>query len=162
MPEATTATAPERRMRWIDGFVLSLTMPASLIAALGYSIGALGAWTAIFLWGVSMVLATLCNWIYTEMAAMFPDTPGGIPMDAHEGWRSRLSIVAPRPRSGTGSPGPRRSRCWAWSSARWCRPRGCPARTGASAWAWSTSRSRCWWRSWSSSHCGRSTAPGSR
>lgn len=85
----------ERRMRWTDGFVLSLTMPAALIAALGYSIGALGAWTAIALWGVSMVLATLANWIYSEMAAMFPETPGGIPMYAHEGWRSRLSIVAP-------------------------------------------------------------------
>lgn len=82
-------------MRWTDGFVLSLTMPAALIAALGYSIGALGAWTAIALWGVSMVLATVANWIYSEMAAMFPEKPGGIPMYAHEGWRSRLSIVAP-------------------------------------------------------------------
>jgi amino acid transporter len=68
---------------------------AALIAALGYSIGALGAWTAIALWGASMVLATLANWIYSEMAAMFPETPGGIPMYAQEGWRSRLSIVAP-------------------------------------------------------------------
>jgi len=93
---ATQASAGlERRMRWTDGFVLSLTMPAALIAALGYSIGALGAWTAIALWGASMVLATLANWIYSEMAAMFPDTPGGIPLYAHEGWRSRLSIVAP-------------------------------------------------------------------
>jgi amino acid transporter len=95
MSETGPSHAPERKMRWTDGFVLSLTMPAALIAALGYSIGALGAWTAIFLWGVSMVLATVANWIYSEMAAMFPDTPGGIPMYAHEGWRSRMSLVAP-------------------------------------------------------------------
>jgi amino acid transporter len=83
------------RMRWFDGFVLSLTMPAALIAALGYSIGALGAWSAIALWGLSMVLATVANWIYSEMAAMFPEKAGGIAMYADEGWRSRLGIAGP-------------------------------------------------------------------
>jgi len=91
--EETHASAP--RMRWFDGFVLSLTMPAALIAALGYSIGALGAWSAIALWGLSMVLATVANWIYSEMAAMFPEKAGGIAMYADEGWRSRLPIAGP-------------------------------------------------------------------
>lgn len=95
MSVAEETVTPPRKMRWFDGFVLSLTMPAALIAALGYSIGALGAWTAILLWGLSMVLATIANWIYSEMAAMFPSTPGGIPMYAKEGWQSRLGFVGP-------------------------------------------------------------------
>jgi len=85
----------EKSMRWHDGFVLSLTMPAALIAAVGFSIGALGAWAAVALWGASMVLATGANWIYSEMAAMFPEKPGGIALYAHEGWRRYLAFVGP-------------------------------------------------------------------
>jgi amino acid transporter len=91
-------TAAERarpRLSWIDGVVFSLTMPAALIATLGYSIGSLGAWHASLLWGVSMVLALLANRAYTELAAMFPDKPGGIALYATEGWRSRLALVGP-------------------------------------------------------------------
>ncbi|MFD4955902.1 APC family permease [Streptomyces sp. NPDC058451] len=82
-----------KKMRWYDGFVMSLTMPAALIASLGASIGGLGAWGAIALWAVSMVLATATNWIYTEMAAMFPDSSGGIAHYATEGWRGRAPVV---------------------------------------------------------------------
>lgn len=86
---------PGGRLRWQDGFVFALTMPAALIATLGYSIGALGGWAAILLWAVSMVIATLANWIYSEMAAMFPDISGGISLYAHEAWRRRLVVVGP-------------------------------------------------------------------
>ncbi|MGW4823307.1 APC family permease [Streptomyces sp. NPDC004227] len=82
-----------KKMRWYDGFAMSLTMPAALIASLGASIGGLGAWGAIALWTVSMVLATAANWIYTELAAMFPDSSGGIAHYATEGWRSRIPAV---------------------------------------------------------------------
>lgn len=89
------STGLVKQMRWYDGLAMSMTMPAALIAALGYSIGALGAWAAITLWGVSMLLATLANWIYSEMAAMYADTPGGITMYAHEGWRRHAQWVGP-------------------------------------------------------------------
>jgi amino acid transporter len=84
-----------RRMGWFDGFVLALTIPAALIATLGFSIAALGAWAAIALWAISMLIAVAANWIYSEMAAMFPDKPGGIALYAHEGWRGRLALVGP-------------------------------------------------------------------
>lgn len=74
--------------------MLSLTMPAALIATLGYSIASLGAWLAIVLWGVSMILATLANRAYAELAGMFPEKPG-IALYAWEGWRSRFSLVGP-------------------------------------------------------------------
>jgi len=82
-------------MRWYDGFAVSLILPAALIAALGYSIGALGAWGAVLLWVLSMLMATVANRIYSEMATMFPDKSGGIALYAYEGWRSRLSLVGP-------------------------------------------------------------------
>src|SRR5262249_10217891 len=71
-PHALSGAPTGRRLRWEDGVVLSLTMPAALIAMLGYSIGSLGTWDAVALWGVSMLIATAANWIYTELAAMFP------------------------------------------------------------------------------------------
>ncbi|MFE7355296.1 APC family permease [Streptomyces sp. NPDC057543] len=84
-----------KRMRWYDGFAMSLTMPAALVASLGASIGGLGAWGAIALWAASMVLATATNWIYTELAAMFPESSGGIAHYATEGWKSRAPVVGP-------------------------------------------------------------------
>ncbi|MEV5568880.1 APC family permease [Spirillospora sp. NPDC052269] len=97
LPETTTEGPPalQKKMRWWDGFAMSLTMPAALIASLGASIGGLGAWGAMAIWALSMVLATATNWIYTELAAMFPESSGGIAHYAAEGWRRRAPVVGP-------------------------------------------------------------------
>ncbi|MGW1992713.1 APC family permease [Embleya sp. NPDC001921] len=92
---AANPPALAKKMRWYDGFAMSLTMPAALIASLGASIGGLGAWGAIALWAGSMVLATIANWIYTELAAMFPESSGGIAHYATEGWKKRAPFVGP-------------------------------------------------------------------
>ncbi|WP_034487781.1 APC family permease, partial [Actinomadura oligospora] len=96
-PENAAADPPalQKKMRWWDGFAMSLTMPAALIASLGASIGGLGAWGAMAIWALSMVLATATNWIYTELAAMFPESSGGIAHYATEGWRRRAPVVGP-------------------------------------------------------------------
>jgi amino acid transporter len=70
-------------------------MPAALIATLGYSVGALGAWSAVVLWGISMLVATAANWLYAELAGMFPGTSGGISLYAAEGWRTRAPVLGP-------------------------------------------------------------------
>lgn len=82
-------------LRWQDGFIFSLTMPAALIATLGYSIGALGAWSAALLWGASMLIALATNWVYSELAGMFPTKSGGIALYANEGWRRRFTLAGP-------------------------------------------------------------------
>lgn len=84
-----------KALRWYDGFVVALANPGFLIGSLGYSIGALGGWGAMTLWGISMVIGTFSNWIYSESAAMFPDKPGGIALYAHEGWRKYFTLVGP-------------------------------------------------------------------
>ncbi len=84
-----------RTLRWYDGFVIALANPGFLIGFLGYSIGALGGWAAVTLWAVSMLIGALSNWVYSEMAAMFPEKSGGIALYAHEGWRRYFSLVGP-------------------------------------------------------------------
>jgi len=80
-------------IRWYDGFVVALANPGFLIGSLGYSIGALGGWGAVLLWSISMLMGVAKNWIYAEMASMFPDKPGGIALYAHEGWRRYFSLA---------------------------------------------------------------------
>jgi amino acid transporter len=84
-----------KAMRWYDGFVVALANPGFLIGSLGFSIGVLGGWGAMFLWGVSMFIGTLSNWVYSESAAMFPDKPGGISLYANEGWRRYFTFIGP-------------------------------------------------------------------
>ena len=84
-----------KSLRWWDGFVIALCNPGFLIASLGFSMGALGTWGAVLLWGISAGVGMLQTWIYAETASMFPDKPGGISLYAHEGWRGRFSLAGP-------------------------------------------------------------------
>ena len=76
LPEQTEQLP--KKMRWFDGFAMSMTMPAALIATLGASVADLGGWGAAVLWAISMLIAMGVNWIYTELATMFPESSGGI------------------------------------------------------------------------------------
>jgi amino acid transporter len=84
-----------RKMRWFDGFAMAMTMPAALIATLGASIAGLGGWGAAVLWAISMIIALGVNWIYIELAAMFPHASGGISGYAAEAWKKRVPWFAP-------------------------------------------------------------------
>ena len=50
-----------KAMTWWDGFVVALANPGFLIAALGFSIGALGTTGAFVLWTISVVLGAFQN-----------------------------------------------------------------------------------------------------
>lgn len=93
-PAEATEQLP-KKMRWWDGFAMSMTMPAALIATLGASIADLGGWGAAVLWAISMLIAMGVNWIYTELATMFPESSGGITHYAAEAWKKRAPWVAP-------------------------------------------------------------------
>src|SRR5204862_900389 len=84
-----------KSLRWYDGFVIALCSPGLLVGSLGFSVGALGGWGAMTLWGISATIGLLSNWIYSETAAMFPHQSGGISLYAHEGWRRYFSLVGP-------------------------------------------------------------------
>lgn len=82
-------------LRWWDGFVVALATPGFLIASLGYSVGVLGAWGAVLVWTLSVVIGGLQAFIYQEPALMFSDKSGGIPLYAHEAWKRYSSFVGP-------------------------------------------------------------------
>lgn len=82
-----------RHMTWRDGFAFALSIPVGGFALIGYSIGILGAWTALTLWGVVCIIAILQNFIFSELAAMFPSKAGGISLYAHEAWRRYCSPI---------------------------------------------------------------------
>lgn len=92
-----TAQVEEREllkaMSWWDGFMIALANPGFLLAALGGSIAGLGTTGAVVLWTLSVVLGSLQNNIYAELATMFPDKSGGIALYAHEAWRRYFSPI---------------------------------------------------------------------
>ena len=84
-----------KAMSWWDGFVIALANPGFLVAALGGSIAGLGTTGALVLWVVSVLLGSLQNNVYAELATMFPDKSGGIAVYAHEGWRRYFAPIGP-------------------------------------------------------------------
>lgn len=98
LPDDAVATSHEgfvRRLSWRDGFAIAICIPVAGFSLIGYSIGILGAWTAMVLWAISCVVGLLQNFIFAELAAMFPDKPGGIALYAYEGWRKYFTPVGP-------------------------------------------------------------------
>jgi len=90
-PHSAEAQAMVRGLTWRDGFVFALNMPIGLFLTLGYTVGAIGGWTAIAIWGVACALAFLQNNLFAEMAAMMPDRCGGISVYAYEGWKRHFA-----------------------------------------------------------------------
>jgi amino acid transporter len=84
-----------KTITWYDGFVVALANPAFLITGLGASVIGLGGWGAVVLWTASVVVGALHNYIYSELAAMFPRLAGGIAIYAHEAWKRYVSFVGP-------------------------------------------------------------------
>jgi amino acid transporter len=84
-----------KALRWYDGFVIALANPGFLLGSLGFSVLDLGGWGAMMLWGITAAIAVFLNIIYSELAAMFPEKPGGIALYAHEGWRRYTTVVGP-------------------------------------------------------------------
>lgn len=84
-----------KTLRWWDGVVINIAIPAALFVSLGASISAIGVWSAVALWGVTAVLATLHNYAYSEVAGLLRHKSGGISVYANEAWKNRFSLVGP-------------------------------------------------------------------
>jgi amino acid transporter len=84
-----------KKLGWFDGFSLAMCIPNGIITSLGYTIGAVGAWAALTYWATTTLLAVLQNYLYAEMATMFPRESGGIALYAHQAWRRYSTLVGP-------------------------------------------------------------------
>src|SRR5579875_2050433 len=85
----------KKTLRWPDGVTLALPLTSAIFTTIGYTIGAIGAWAAITIFGLACLVALLQAFLYTEMALMFPNKPGGISVYAHEAWRRYFSPIGP-------------------------------------------------------------------
>ena len=88
---ATQKSEFARQLSWKDGVALALVVPVAIFAQVGPSLAAIGSWAVIVLFAIVAVTALLQNQIFSEMATMFPDKPGGIALYAHEAWRRYFS-----------------------------------------------------------------------
>jgi amino acid transporter len=93
--EAAGIAHLDKVLRWWDGVTINMAMPAALFVSLGFSIVALGAWGAIWLWAIAAALATMHNWVYSEIAGMFPNKSGGVSLYANEAWKRYSVFVGP-------------------------------------------------------------------
>ncbi len=84
-----------KTISWFDGFVVALANPSFLITGLGASVLGLGGWGAVILWTASVLVGAMHNYVYSELASMFPKLSGGIAIYAHEAWKRYLSFVGP-------------------------------------------------------------------
>ena len=67
-----------KSLRWYDGFVIALANPGFLLGSLGYSVGDLGGWGAVLLWGISAFIAVFLWFLDRERGNLrlrVPDLP---------------------------------------------------------------------------------------
>jgi amino acid transporter len=75
-----------RELTWRGGLTLALVIPMSGLTLVGYEVGAIGAYGALAVWVGTSIIALLQNYIYSELAGMFPQKSGGIAIYASEVW----------------------------------------------------------------------------
>lgn len=66
-----------------------------LFMSVGQMIGAIGAVPVVLICIGLSVVALLQNRLFSEMAAMFPDKPGGVAMYVAEGWKRHFAPIVP-------------------------------------------------------------------
>ncbi len=76
-----------KTLRWHHAVALVLGPTTGVFISMGFQIGAIGAWATIFIAGLMTLIAVAQGFLFAEMAAMFPDKPGGISLYAHEAWK---------------------------------------------------------------------------
>ncbi|MFD2093143.1 APC family permease [Blastococcus deserti] len=86
---------PPKTLRWHHGFVLALPIVSGLFISMGYTVGAIGAWPAIAIGAGLAIVALLQNHLFAEMAGMFPEKSGGVPLYATEAWKRYFAPIGP-------------------------------------------------------------------
>jgi len=76
-----------KSLTWRDGFSLALPIAGGAFVSSGYAVGALGAWGAFMIFAIMCGIAILSNFLFSEMAAMFPNHPGSLSLYSRIGMR---------------------------------------------------------------------------
>lgn len=76
---------------WREAFALAMAVSGGIYISFGPTMAVVGALAALFIWALAALVGWVQNQLFAEMASMFPDKPGGVPIYAHEAWRSRCA-----------------------------------------------------------------------
>jgi amino acid transporter len=90
VPTSSTPTL-HKTLRWQDAFALAMAVSAGLFVSFGPTMAAIGALSAMFIWALAAAIGWAQNHLFAEMASMFPEKPGGVPIYAHEAWKERFA-----------------------------------------------------------------------
>jgi amino acid transporter len=85
-PQPATDSGFRRTITWRHGFILALVIPMSGFTLAGYEVGAIGALGALAVWVGCSLIALLQNYVFAELAGMFPGKTGGISLYASAIW----------------------------------------------------------------------------
>ncbi|WP_262925573.1 hypothetical protein [Kocuria atrinae] len=84
---------------------MAMAVSGGLYVSFGATVAVVGGLSAMGLWALAALIGWVQNSLFAEMASIFPDKPGGVPIYAHEAWRERFAPAGPSPASVTGSGG---------------------------------------------------------
>ncbi|MFI7744729.1 APC family permease [Kocuria rhizosphaericola] len=99
-PQGTSApheapTELHARLSWKDAFAMSMAVSGGLYVSFGATVAVVGGLSAMALWAFAALIGWVQNTLFAEMASIFPDKPGGVPIYAHEAWRERFAPAGP-------------------------------------------------------------------
>lgn len=79
------------RLSWKDAFAMAMAVSGGLYVSFGATVAVVGGLSAMGLWVLAALIGWVQNSLFAEMASIFPDKPGGVPIYAHEAWRERFA-----------------------------------------------------------------------
>lgn len=86
-PRLDESAGWKKTLTWRDGLAMMFPVAAGVFVSSGFMIGALGAWGTLVVLLIVGAVALLANFLFAEMATMFPGKAGGLSTYASEGFR---------------------------------------------------------------------------
>lgn len=91
MPDQHSGSELHARLSWKDAFAMAMAVSGGLYVSFGATVAVVGGLSAMALWAFAALIGWVQNSLFAEMASIFPDKPGGVPIYAHEAWRERFA-----------------------------------------------------------------------
>lgn len=89
--EAPEGNKLHARLSWKDAFAMAMAVSGGLYVSFGATMAVIGGLSALLLWALAALIGWAQNSLFAEMASIFPDKPGGVPIYAYEAWRGRFA-----------------------------------------------------------------------
>jgi amino acid transporter len=92
--ERGEASQMRRVIDWKHGFYIATGVPALVLVSIGPLAVQVGP-PSVLVWIISVVIGMLMSFVFAEIASMFPEKTGGIPIFAAVAYRKYTPLVGP-------------------------------------------------------------------